>query len=278
MEHDEGKFKGFGGIELYYQRWRPENRPRAVVAIVHGLGEHSGRYANVVNCLVPAGFTVYGFDLRGHGRSPGQRGAIKAFSEYIEDVKAYFTFVGQQEPGRPLFLYGHSLGGEIVLNYVEHYPQGLKGVISSGPAVGPLAISPILLAVARILSVIAPSLSMKNGLDVTAISRDPAVVQAYIHDPLVHSLGTPRLAMEMTAAAAYANAHAGEIKLPLLIVQGGADRICVPKGSRGFFERVTFADKQRIEYAGVYHEPHHDLGWQKVVGDIQAWIEAHLGD
>ncbi len=276
MLHDEGKFPGFDGIELYYQRWRTDSAPRAVVAIVHGLGEHSGRYANVVSCLVPDGFTVYGFDLRGHGRSPGQRGAINSFSEYVEDVKAYLQFVAAQEPGRPLFLYGHSLGGLIVLNYVEHYPQGLKGVISSGPAVGKLGVSPLLFALARVLSVVAPKLSMNNGLDVTAISRDAAVVKAYTSDPLVHPLGTPRLATEMAAAGQYANAHAAEIKLPLLIVQGGADRICVPEGSRAFFDKMTADDKQRIEYPGVYHEPHNDLGWEKVVRDIEGWIVAHI--
>lgn len=276
MQHDEGKFKGFGGIELYYQRWRPDGTPRAVVAIVHGLGEHCGRYMNVVNCLVPHGFTVYGFDLRGHGRSPGQRGQINAFSEFREDVRSYLRFVTNQERGRPLFLYGHSLGGLIVLNYVEYYPEGLKGVIASGPAVGKLGISPLLFALARVLSVVAPKLSMKNGLDVTAISRDPNVVKAYTSDPLVHPLGTPRLATEMAAAGQYANEHAGDIKLPLLIVQGGADRICVPEGSRAFIEKVSSDDKQRIEYPGTYHEPHNDLDSDKVIGDIERWIVAHL--
>ncbi len=278
MQHDEGKFTGFGGIELHYQRWRPDGAPRAVVAIVHGHGEHSGRYMNVVNCLVPDGFTVYGFDLRGHGRSPGQRGFINSFGEFREDVKAYLQFVAQQEPGRPLFLYGHSLGGLIVLDYVEHYPQGLKGVIASGPAVGKLGISPVLQMIARVLSTIKPNFSLKTGLEVAALSRDTGAVQAYTSDPLVHDLGTARLGTEVAATAAYVNGHAADIKLPLLLVHGGADRICLPEGVRAFYDKVTFADKKRIEYPGGYHEPHNDVEHAKVVKDVEQWIVAHLSN
>ncbi len=276
MEHTEGTFKGYGGIELYYQRWRPGGAPRAILAIVHGVGEHSGRYMNVVNCLVPDGFTIYGFDLRGHGRSPGQRGYINRFAEFREDVRAYLQFVAQQEAGRPVFLYGHSLGGLIVLDYVEHYPEGLKGVIASGPAIGKLGISPFLFAIARVLSVVAPRFSLKTGLDDEGLSRDAKVVQAYISDPLVHDLGTARLGTEVPAAAAYVNAHAADIRLPLLIVHGGADRLSLPEGSRAFFDKVSFADKQRIEYPGGYHEPHNDLDSQKAIADIEKWIEAHI--
>ena len=138
MKHSEGKFKGAGSLELYYQCWQPDGQPRAVVVIVHGIGEHSGRYMNVVNQLVPHGYAVYSFDNRGHGRSPGQRGYLNAWAEFREDVRAFLKKVREQEPGRSVFLMGHSLGSLIVGDYVLRDPSGLKGTnpIPSSSRVG----------------------------------------------------------------------------------------------------------------------------------------------
>jgi len=276
MNHSEGTFEGFGGLPLYYQRWRPEGEPKAVLAIVHGFGEHSGRYTHVVNHLVPQGYAIYGFDLRGHGRSPGQRSYINRWAEFREDVRAFLTFVQGQEPGRPLFLLGHSMGGLIVLEYVLHDPEGLQGVIASGPALAQVGVSPFLMALSRLLSRIWPRFTIETKLDATAISRDPAVVEAYVNDPLVHSVGTARLGAEMTAAMEWVNAHAAELRVPLLILHGGADRLVPPEASRAFFERVALEDKTRHEYEGYYHEPHNDVGWERPLADLEAWLEEHL--
>jgi len=275
MDHFEGTFNGHGGTELYYQRWRPEVAPKATLAVVHGFGEHSGRYGNVVDWFVPQGYTVHAFDLRGHGRSPGKRGHINRFADVREDVRSFLTLVSREEPDRPVFLLGHSQGGLIVLNYVLHDPAGLAGVVASGPLLGQLAISPGLILMARILSRVLPSLALPSGIDATAISRDPAVVEAYVNDPLVHSLGTPRLATELIAAIEWTQAHAAELALPCLIVHGGADRLCAPEASRIFFEQVTFADKERREYEGYYHEVFNDVGKEQVLTDVQNWLERH---
>ncbi|HIE38300.1 MAG TPA: alpha/beta hydrolase [Anaerolineales bacterium] len=276
MEHSEGTFQGAGGLELYYQRWRPEREPRAVLAIVHGFGEHSGRYTNVVNHLVGQGYAIYGFDHRGHGQSPGQRGYIHEWGEFREDVRAFLRMVGEGESGRPLFLMGHSLGGLIVLEYALRHPEGLRGVIASGPALGQVGISPILLSLSRILSRVWPRLSMDTGLDATAISRDPAVVRAYQEDPLVHSKGTPRLGTEMTKAIEWVQAHAADLRLPLLILQGEADRLVPPEAGRAFFEKVTFPDKEWRGYEGGYHEPHNDITRDQALSDLTGWLERHL--
>ncbi|HHS96518.1 MAG TPA: alpha/beta hydrolase [Chloroflexi bacterium] len=276
MEHAEGTFQGFDGLELYYQRWQPEGQPRGVLAIVHGFGEHSGRYANVVRWLVPKGYAVYAFDLRGHGRSPGQRSYINRWAEYREDVRAFLGLVREQEPGRPLFLMGHSMGGLIVLDYALHYPEGLQGVIASGPALAQTGVSPFLMAVGRFLSRVWPRFTLDTQLDAAAISRDPAVVEAYVNDPLVHSTGTARLGAEMTETMRWVNEHAADLRVPLLILHGGADRLVPPEASRAFFERVALEDKTRYEYEGYYHEPHNDVGWERPLADLEAWLEAHL--
>jgi alpha-beta hydrolase superfamily lysophospholipase len=276
MKHTEGKFTGAGGLELFYQAWQPDTPPRAVIPAVHGLGEHSGRYLNVVNRLAPHGYSLYGFDLRGHGRSAGQRGYINAWEEYREDVRAFLHLVSAQAPGYPLFLLGHSLGGLIALEYVLHFPERLKGMIASSPALAPPNLPPILLILSRILSRIWPTFSINTRLDASTISRDPAVVKAYVDDPLVHGLGTPRLATEAAAATEWTQAHAADLRLPLLLLYGSADKLVPPEGSCVFFEKVTFADRKRIEYPGGYHESFNDIHREQVLDDVKQWLAQHL--
>lgn len=276
MNHSEGTFAGAGGLELFEQHWRPDGEPRAVLVIVHGIGEHSGRYPNVVNRLVSRGYAVYGFDHRGHGRSPGQRGFIHRWSEFREDVRLFLDWVRQREPNRPLFLMGHSMGGLIVLDTVLHHPEGLRGVVASAPALAQSGVSPFLITLSKVMSAIVPTFSLDTGLDATAISRNEDVVKAYTSDPLVHGKATARLGAEMVATMKWTNEHAGEWQPPLLIVHGGADPIVPPASSRAFFERVPVSDKERHEYEGGYHEPHNDLGWEQAVGDVERWLERHL--
>ena len=275
MQHTEGKFAGADSTGLYYQSWKPINGSRAAVAIVHGFGEHSGRYPNVVNYLVPSGYSVYGFDHRGHGRSPGKRGHINKWSEYRDDVRAFIRFIRQHELNRPIFLLGHSLGGLIALEYVLHDFSGLAGVIASGPVLSRARISPLLAVLAKLLSRVAPDKAIKTHLDASTISRDPAVVSAYQSDPLVHSYGTPRLSTEINAAQEWTNAHASDLKLPLLLILGGKDKLVPPEGGRRFFANVTFADKELLEYPGAFHEPHNDVISDQVMSDLASWLDKH---
>ncbi len=276
MDYATGTFKGEGATELYYQRWRPEGQPRAALAVIHGFGEHSGRYGNVVDWFVPRGYAVYAPDMRGHGNSPGQRGFIESFEQVRGDVRAFLALVHDQEPDCPLFLLGHSQGGLTVLNYVLHHPEGLAGVVASGPLLSQPGISPILIQLSKVLSRVWPTMSLEVGLDVNALSHDPAVVQAYVDDPLVHGKGTTRLGAEIAAATAWTQAHAADLALPCLIVHGGADKLCPPEASRIFFEQVTFADKERHEYEGYYHEVFNEVGKERVLAEVEAWLERHL--
>jgi len=269
MNHQEGTFTGHDGTELYYQSWRPEGAMRATLIIVHGLGEHSGRYYNVVEHLVPKGVAIYAHDHRGHGRSPGQRGFIRDWSLFVEDMGAFVQFV-------QAFMLGHSMGGNIMLNYVLRHPQGLNGVIASAPAVGRLDIPPVLAFLSRLLSRVWPTLSLDTGLDATAISRDETAVRAYQNDPLVHSQGTPRFGVELARSAEWVMAHAADLEPPLLLLHGDADGLVNVENSRQFFDRVTLPDKTIKIYEGGYHESHNDIHKAQMLADLEQWLEAHL--
>lgn len=274
MEHDEGSFAGSGGLELYHQWWRPDDQPRAALAIVHGFGEHSGRYQNVVDALVPRGYAVHGFDQRGYGRSQGQRGHIDAWSQFRGDVGAFLRAVGEQETAVPLFLMGHSMGGLIVLDYVLRHPEGLAGLIVSAPGLEPAGVArPWLVRVAKLMTRVWPSLSLTVGLNAKAVSRDQAVVDAYRGDPLCHVKGSVRWGTESLAVIEWIKAHPGDLRIPILIAHGGADRLALPAGSQAFFDAVTFPDKELKVYPGGYHEPHNDLDHQRVLGDYASWLD-----
>jgi len=272
MQIQEGTFNGSEGLSLFFQSWQPDSPARGVLVIVHGLGEHSGRYKNVVNHLVPLRFAVYALDHRGHGRSPGQRAYANSMAEFRGDVHALVQLAANAHPGLPLFIMGHSLGGLITLDYILHHPEGLRGAIVSAPAVGGVGVSPVLLMLSRVLSRVWPTFSLDSGLDVNAISRDPQEVQAYQDDPLVHGKGTPRLATVVMDSAEWCQANAHTLQLPLLMIHGTADSITSPADSRRFFDNVASADKTYIAYEGGYHESHNDIHYQQVVEDIAAWL------
>lgn len=283
MEHQEGTFQGTGGLELFHQRWRGasvsgEDTARAALAIVHGFGEHSGRYMNLVRHLVPLGFAVHAFDNRGFGRSSGQKGHIDAWSEYRGDVDAFLRQVRADEAAEcPLFLMGHSMGGLIVLDFILRDASGLRGTILSAPGLRPVGVAkPHLVLIAKFLSRLWPRFSLDIGLDAPSISRDPAVVQAYLDDPLCHARGTVRWGTESLAAIDWIWRHADNVNLPLLLVQGGGDRLVAADGARDFFDRVSFADKELHIYEDVFHEPHNDLDHEQAAADLASWLERHL--
>lgn len=276
MQHRDGRFTGAGAQALYYQSWAPAAHPRAVVAVVHGFGEHSGRYQNVIRAVVPRGYAVYAFDHRGHGRSPGKRGHINAWREFRDDVRQFVGLIRQELPDRPMFLLGHSLGGLIATEYVLREAPTLSGLIVSNPLLTAARLSLVVRAAAAVLTYLAPSVAIKTGLDASAISRDPAVVQAYRDDALVHSTGTPRLSAEITAARRWTSEHAADLTVPFMVILGGADRLVSPEGGRRFFEAVVLTDKTLTEYAGGYHEPHNDSNAAQVMTDLTQWLDAHL--
>ncbi len=274
-------FRGVGGLELVARRWAPTGRPRAAVAIVHGFGEHSGRYANVVAPLTSAGYAVHGFDLRGHGRSQGRRGHIDAWSDYRDDVGLYLDHARAQEaPGTPIHLYGHSLGGAIVLEYGLHRQDGLSGAVASSPALRPTGVrSPVLEGLGTAMSRVWPSFSLNVPLENEALSRAPERLEALHGDPLNHRRLSARAMVATLNALGWTEAHAGDWRLPLLIFHGTDDRIIDPAGTVAFAEAARAGGATDVElrmYAGVYHEPHNDLDAPTVLADVVAWLDRHL--
>ena len=276
IERHEGTFRSVGGVNLYYQHWYDQNPARAVLAIVHGLGSHSGHFFNMVQHLVPCGYRIYSFDLRGHGRSPGQRGYINTWAEFREDLRGFLHLIDTHESGHPYFLLGHSLGAVIALDYALRFPDGLQGIIASALPAGKVGIHPIKLAVGQFLSQVWPRFSMTTGIDQDAGSRDPEVVAAFAQDPLRHYQGTARLVTEFIATSSWLQDHAAELSVPLLMLHGGADRIALPAGSQAFYQQVKVPDKTRREYANSYHDIHNDINYPEVMADICHWLEQHL--
>jgi alpha-beta hydrolase superfamily lysophospholipase len=278
MKHQEGYFKGVREANIYYQSWLPEGEPRGVLLIVHGLAEHSGRYGNVVNHFVPLGYAVYGIDHLGHGKSEGERVHVKSFDDYTNTLKAYFDKVRGSQPGKPIFLVGHSMGGLIGATYLLDHQAELAGAVLSGPAVKiPNHVTPAMLFVGKILSALIPKFGLV-ALEADGVSRDPSVVQAYVSDPLVHrGKMTARLAAEMLKTMQTITAQAARVTLPILIVQGSADRLVNPAGAQMLYDAVSSVDKEIKIYDGLYHEVFNEPEHDKVLRDVEIWLEAHLG-
>ncbi|MDF5732310.1 MAG: lysophospholipase [Rhizonema sp. PD38] len=276
MKHCEGSLKGVGGLNLYYQSWHPLANPSAIVLIIHGLGSHSGLFSNVIEHLVKAGYAVYGLDLRGHGRSQGQRGHIRTWSEFREDLKVFLKLIEVQQPGCPRFLLGHSLGGAIVLDYVLRFPTAVQGVITMAPPLGRVGISPVKLTLGRTLSQVMPRFALNTGFAGSKASRDQNVLATFTQDRLMHSRGSARLATEFLGAIAWIQSHANDLLVPILILHGGADQVALPEGSRVFFQKIDFPDKEHHEYPESRHALHRDLDCQEMLADLEDWLERHV--
>jgi alpha-beta hydrolase superfamily lysophospholipase len=278
MKHQEGFFKGLRGANIYFQSWLPESEPKAALLIVHGLAEHSGRYMNVVNHFVPLGYAVYGIDHLGHGKSDGTRVYVERFDDYTNTLKIYFGMIQRWQPDKPIFLVGHSMGGLISAVYLLDHQGELAGAVLSGAAVKvPSNITPGLLLVGKMLSALIPKFGLL-GLDADGVSRDPGVVKAYVNDPLVHTgKTTARLSAEMLKAMEYVGGQAARITLPIMIVQGSADKLVDPAGAQMLYDAVSSADKEIRIYDGLYHEVFNEPEHDKVLRDVEIWLEAHLG-
>ena len=281
MIHGEGQFKSADGLNLYFQYWKPAQEApqatKAVIVIVHGGGEHSGRYGNVVDYFGERNYLLYGFDFRGHGKSGGKTGHVMNWREYREDLDSFLQLVQAENPDKSLFLYSHSMGAQIALDYLtldKHRP--LSGVIASSPAIAPPAVSRLLIMIGKVLSIILPGFQLENGLDVNAISRDPQVVRAYSNDSLVSSRISARWSSQFLACIDRVQSNAAKLDVPLLMFHGEADQIIPMQGSLQFFDKISFADKKLKIYQGGFHEPHNDLQKQEVFQDIEQWLSEQL--
>lgn len=282
MEHGEGHFQADGGLQLYYQRWRPESAsPRAVIVLLHGDFAHSGWYMNLPDHEVPRGYAVYACDRRGWGRSPGRRGFINSWSENLDDLDAFLRLARVEEPGRPVFLMGHTGSGPIVLDYALRHPADIRGVFCVSPVLNTSdAIPAPLHALLTLLSRIAPrmSIDVRRRFDagVKWVSHDPAFVKFIREDPLGNTKVTPRWLIESERGMRQVSNHAANFSLPLLALVGEADRTSAPASTKAYFQRVGSSDKVLIEYPGAYTNLLSDTNYEQVLGDIDAWLDRHV--
>lgn len=273
--YQEGTLKTKDGITLYTQSWCAD-QPKATLVLVHGISEHSARYRHVGEYLAAHGYTVHTMDLRGHGRSPGKRILVRQIDEHSHDVGALLQWARQGAPNLPLFLLGHSMGGLIVTYHTLTQSPDLRGVILSGPALKLNGASPLLIAIGHVLAKVAPTLAMAT-IDTSGISRDPSVVEANKSDPLIYHEGVPAAtALAMVKAVSYVERHRAAFHWPLLILQGAADRIVNPEGSKSFYEQAGSTDKTLRLYEGLYHEVFNEPEKEQILAEVVEWLDKHL--
>jgi len=261
------------GTTIHTRRWEPDGPARAVVGLVHGLGEHSGRYGHVAARLTDAGYAVCAFDLRGHGRSGGRRGDTR-LADTFGDVDRLLAGAADRYPGVPAFLYGHSLGGLVVLAYTLARRPAVAGVVSSAPALETaLREQKVKVAAVRLLAPLLPHVTLPSGLDADGISRDPAVVAAYRADPLVHDKASLGFGRDAITAADSALAGAAGFPVPLLLLHGGADRLTYPAGSRAFAAALGPTTCTLKIYDGLFHELHNEPEQAEVLSDVIRWLD-----
>ena len=277
MNHIEGKFRGYNNLTLYHQCWLPSNEPKAVLLLVHGLHEHSGRYMNMVNHFVAKGYAVYGFDQRGHGKSQGLRGYVEQFSYFINDLNTFLSIVRSKHQDAKIFIVGHSIGGTIATAYAVHHQAQFDGLVLSGATLkAGTSISRGLIIIARLLSLLLPKMGL-YVIDASAISRDKAIVDAYIDDPLVYrGKIRARLGTELIKVMQVLPRQMPEISLPILIMHGTADRLSDPNGSQMLYDGVSSSDKTLKLYDGFYHEIFNEPGRKQVFADMEAWLAQRI--
>jgi len=261
---------------LHTESWLPDADVKAVVLIVHGLGEHIGRYAHVAELLVAHGYAVYGIDHLGHGKSTGLRGHVANIQGLVDDLKTYFDTIRAAQVDKPIFIYGHSMGALIGLAFVLRFQGDVAGFVSSGTALNSDEGQPtLLLALVRALNRIAPTLPLMK-LAAEHISRDPEQVAAYDSDPLNYRGGTRAgTAISIVKACQAARQELSELRLPLFVIHGGADKITPVSGSQLLYDSAASADKTLKIYPDMYHEPHNSPERDTVLADIAAWLDAH---
>jgi alpha-beta hydrolase superfamily lysophospholipase len=268
-------WKNAQGLTLFAVNWAVEN-PRAIIALVHGQGEHIGRFNHLADWFNQHGIAVLGFDHQGYGRSEGKRGHAQNLQVLMDDIGLLLDQARKLYPGTPLFLYGHSMGGGLALNYVTREQPKLNGLIVTGPWIRLAFEAPAFKVIAgKILRRFMPTLTLPTGLVSHFISRDLAVVKAYNADPLVHNKLSAAAGIALLEGAKWLDGWSSEFKIPVLLQHGGDDKITSAPATRRFAERVK-GDITHREWPGLYHEIHNEKEQEQVFEYTLHWMESKL--
>ena len=278
MSHQTGSLRTADNLTLHTESWLPDGEPRAAIVIVHGYGEHLGRYRHVADYFVTQGYAAYAIDHRGHGQSEGLRAYVDRFDQFVDDLHVYIEQVKAAQSGHKVFVLGHSMGALISLLYCIRYPDGIAGLIISGAPVNADANVPgYLVTLGTVLNQLIPKYPFLKGDDYSVLSRDPEVGRAFEADPLTWTQPMRiRLGVEINRAARSARAGVTSLKMPLLVLHGAADAYVNPSGSQLAYERAASTDKTLKLYPNLRHEIMNEPEKYEVLADIAAWLEAHL--
>ncbi|MBI5503477.1 MAG: alpha/beta hydrolase [Deltaproteobacteria bacterium] len=258
MKPIEATFRGAGGTRVFYRVWRAA-RPAGAILLVHGMGEHSGRYQHVAEFLVQRGLVVYALDQRGHGLTAGEKGTVGSFGEFLDDLAAFHALAIHEQPGLPLVLFGHSMGGLIAIAYLLERPLPPDGLILSGPAIVPI---------------FDPG---DRTIDPSRLSRDPRAWRAYLEDPLVlRERVQEGLYVALAHGLGLLVGRAAEITVPVLLIHGEADVLCSAQGARAYVEASASQDVTVLVYAEGRHEMLNEINRDEVLEDLWAWLQPRL--
>ncbi|MFZ5944937.1 MAG: alpha/beta hydrolase [Bacillota bacterium] len=274
--HSELNWTTDDGLKIFSQFWQPQGETKGVINLVHGLGEHSGRYETYAKKLADAGYVFFAFDLRGSGKSGGKRGHVPAYKFFLNDIHQFLQESHKRFPYKPQFLYGHSLGGNLALNYCMRRNYELQGLIVTSPWLK-LALKPSLFKIllGQGVDLVWPSFSQHNGISAHALSHDPQIVESYANDPLVHNRISTRLFFEAHRAANWTLEHSQDLRIPLLLMHGTEDGITSYEGSKEFAAGVKGECTLKL-WEGQYHELHNEYVKEEVFQEILGWLEIHL--
>jgi alpha-beta hydrolase superfamily lysophospholipase len=276
MKHRKFNWQAHDGVQLFAQAWEPSTNPVAIICLVHGLGEHSQRYLHLARALNEAGYVLFTIDQRGHGQSKGPKGHIPTYDAFMDDIAQLLAEADQRWSGYPCFLYGHSMGGNLVLNYILRRQPQLAGVVATAPWLRLVASPPGLqIKLLRFIDRFYPALAFSNRLDPLVLSRNPAVAEAYKADPLVHDRISTRLFLNIDESGEWALAHAYEFRLPLLLIHGSADRLTSAEASQEFARRIPENCLFKL-WPELYHEPHNEPEQGEVFAFILGWLQTQL--
>jgi alpha-beta hydrolase superfamily lysophospholipase len=281
VKESTATLKTADGLDLYVRRWQAEDVPHLwTFVVVHGHGEHGGRYEHLAAWFTPLGATVYAMDLRGHGRSGGPRGHAPNLDAVLEDIDTV-VMRARTESGGPVVLIGHSFGGLLAIAYTLRHPDHIDKAVFSAPSLILKVKMPVWKRpLAKILPRVAPRVAVSNEVDANLLSHDPEVARRYAADPLVHNRITGGLYDGTIARGEEFIARAGEVRVPFLLMQGRDDQIVDPSGSQRFFARASAPDRAFCLYPGLYHEIFNEIEQEKVFQDVESWLtqrtDAHI--
>lgn len=273
MKHSNLSWKTNDSIDIFAQKWEGADKPKAVICLIHGMGEHSSRYAHWAERFVEKGYAVIAFDQRGHGKSGGNRGHAPSFDVLFDDVTIFLNKAKENFPDNKYILYGHSMGGAVVSNYLIHRQPQITGAVLSSPYFRMAFEAPKLkIQLGRWMEDLLPKLALPTGLNADHISRDKKEVDIYKKDKLVHDKISAKMGMQLIDNGEYAIAHAKEIKIPTLLIHGTGDQLTSHLASKEFLSNAGSNISAKF-YDGLYHEMHHEPERDDVFKDILAFVE-----